>query len=113
MSHLADRVVRDIEEEVDQIDAFRSRLMFSTSESGWIRCDRCGIRLELKEVVQQVRPTKYDIDQFLRNIDDDQEMVLKLYLLGALRRECRCSFGKNNSNTLQSSPPLLEGHKHP
>lgn len=91
---------------VEMIETCGTRLRFCAAEGGWVECEFCGTRVTLTGMkhgrlgftddaeLSHPAPTPYDIQRFLRKLDDGQQEVLKLYLLGALRNDCSCGFGK-------------------
>lgn len=107
MATAARNIAHEMEDAmVDTIETCGTRLRFCAAEGGWVECDRCDTRVSLAEVTRgslgftmeaelsHPAPTPYDVQDFLRRLDSDEQEVLKLYLLGALRNECRCDFGK-------------------
>lgn len=94
-------------EMIDTIRVAGTRLRFCASDGGWVECDRCGERLYLEQVqndtwtamkeaaeISNPSPSPYNIRNFLRRLKAHQREILKLYLLGALRNHCTCSYGK-------------------
>lgn len=92
------------DEMIDTVEVGGSRIKFCSAEGGWVECQECGHQVTLADTTMNAAtfsadaefsnpsPTPYDIQNFLRRLDSGETEVLKLYLLGALRRQCRCEF---------------------
>lgn len=105
----ARNIAQEVEDRIiDTIEVGDSYLRFCATDGGWVECVQCGKRLSLRELVRDgpafsaeaefshPSPTPYDIESFLRRLDSGEQEVLKLYMLGALRKQCRCEFGRDN-----------------
>lgn len=82
-----------------------TELRFCKAEGGWAECARCGTRVTLDECTTNLgfaeaaetshpAPNPYDVQDFLQRLDDGHTEVLKLYLYGALHKQCHCDFGR-------------------
>lgn len=107
MAMAARNIAHELEDAmIDTIEVCGTRLKFCAAEGGWAECARCDERISLSELqfghlgfaseaeLSNPAPTPYDIQNFLKRLDNGEQEVLKLYLLGALRNHCSCEFGK-------------------
>jgi len=98
---------------IDDIAVCGTRLRFCSDDGGWVKCGRCDERVDLADLTFRAptfsaeaeftnpSPSPYDIQNFLQRLDSAEQEVLKLYLLGALRRRCRCEFGVSHRGSTQ------------
>lgn len=113
VANIARVIVEDFRERlITTIKLSGTRVQVSEYSGGWAKCDRCGEEITLLELQQPTpimegaelsnpEPQPYNTHGVSRRLDDAQQMVLRLYLLGALRNRCCCDFGKRMGETFR------------
>ncbi len=108
IDQVAQEIVEDYMEFArDVVDVAGTRIEISYRDGAWAECQRCDERVTLEALQNQISPVSMgeevpyqpmtyssDIERFIRDLDEDKRKTLKYYLLGGLRKKCRCDFGE-------------------
>lgn len=110
--HHIQRIAGDIIEKYNNfaketVNVAGTTIEISYREGGWAECKQCNERITLEGLQNTITPIEigeddfssqpvtysHEVERFIRELDEEKQDALKYYLLGGLRKRCRCDFG--------------------